>query len=153
MIIENLERKALGSGRLEKHFVQLQDLLSVLRKRQLPTEIITSINRDVQHINSFSGADRDLLRFARSSQTRILKQLEKEMKIVPKNHYRNLWMVLGMSAFGLPLGMIYGLMLDNLAFFSIGLPIGMGVGTMIGMAMDKRAGKEGRQLELEIKLR
>ncbi|ELR71624.1 hypothetical protein C900_02432 [Fulvivirga imtechensis AK7] len=148
MVIDNLERKNFGSGKLNKQCLQFEKLLEVLRKRELSTEIITSINRDIRQINSFAGNEQHLLRIVRSSQKRILNHLEKELKTVPKNHYRNLWMVLGMSAFGLPLGMVYGLMLDNIAFFSLGLPIGMGIGTLIGAVMDKKAGKEGRQLEL-----
>jgi adenine/guanine phosphoribosyltransferase-like PRPP-binding protein len=59
------------------------------------------------------------------TQSKILKTIEKELNIVPKNHFWNLWMILGMSAFGFPLGVAFALSIDNLAFIGIGLPVGM----------------------------
>ena len=73
------------------------------------------------------------------------------MKIVPINHYRNLWMVIGMSAFGLPLGVAYGTSIGNIGMMAIGLPIGMVIGIAIGTNMDKKALADGRQLSIEIK--
>ena len=76
---------------------------------------------------------------------------EKELKIVPKNYYRNLWMVLGMSAFGLPLGVAFGLSLGNIGLLAIGLPIGMAIGTLVGSKLDKKALESGKQLDIELK--
>ena len=78
----------------------------------------------------------------------IFRLLEKELKIVPKNYYRNTWLALGMATFGIPFGVIFGMALGNMAFMSIGLPIGMGIGMAIGEKMDQKAQKEGRQLNL-----
>ncbi len=77
--------------------------------------------------------------------------MEKELKIVPRNYYRTTWMVIGMAAFGIPMGAAFGASLGNMAFIGIGLPIGMAIGISVGMGMDKKALKEGRQLDLEIK--
>jgi hypothetical protein len=38
-----------------------------------------------------------------------------------------------------------------MAFLGVGLPIGMAMGMAIGTDMDKKAFKEGRQIDLEIK--
>lgn len=76
--------------------------------------------------------------------------LEKEHKIVPKNYYQSLWMLLGMAAFGLPIGAAFGASIGNMAFLSIGLPIGMVIGLAMGAGMDKKALKEGRQLDVEV---
>ena len=81
-----------------------------------------------------------------------MKQLEKELKWVTKNHYRTMWMMLGMTTFGLPLGVAFGAALGNMAFLGIGLPIGMAIGIGVGISMDQKAANEGRQLELEIKI-
>lgn len=78
----------------------------------------------------------------------LLKLLEKELKLVPKDHYRTRWMVVGMSAFGLPFGVVFGTSLGNMAYLGLGLPIGMGIGIAIGASMDEKAKKEGRQLTL-----
>jgi hypothetical protein len=77
--------------------------------------------------------------------------LESKHKIVPINHYRKLWVVLGMSAFGVPIGISLGLSLGSMGFLAIGFPIGMGIGAGIGSGMDKKALKEGRQLDFEVK--
>ena len=58
-----------------------------------------------------------------------------------------------MSALGLPLGLIYGLSMGNLGLIGIGLSIGMATGIVLGTKMDKKAQKEGRQLDVEVKIR
>ena len=68
-----------------------------------------------------------------------------------KNHYRNTWLALGMAAFGIPLGVAFGMSLRNLAFLGIGLSIGLAIGIAVGTGMDKKAFEEGRQMDLEIK--
>ena len=70
---------------------------------------------------------------------------------MPKKHYRNTWLAVGMAAFGIPLGLAFGATLGNMAFLGIGLPIGMVFGMSVGTNMDKKAFEEGRQLDLEIK--
>lgn len=55
-----------------------------------------------------------------------------------------------MAVFGLPIGIIIGFALDNMAFLGIGLPMGLAVGIAIGTGMDKKAQEEGRQLDIEI---
>jgi len=60
-------------------------------------------------------------------------------------------LAIGMSAFGIPFGVVFGASLDNMGYLGIGLPIGMAVGMVIGAGMDKKAFEEGRQLDLEYK--
>lgn len=56
-----------------------------------------------------------------------------------------------MAAFGVPLGVALGLILDNMGLIGIGLPIGMLIGLAVGAHMDKKALDEGRQIDFEIK--
>jgi len=58
-------------------------------------------------------------------------------------------MALGMSIFGVPMGLIFGNSLDNMGFMAIGIPIGMVIGMGIGAGMDKKAEVKGRQLDYE----
>jgi hypothetical protein len=60
-------------------------------------------------------------------------------------------MALGIAVYGVPLGLAFGVSLDNMAFLGIGIPIGLAIGIGVGNGMDKKALKEGRQLDLEIK--
>ena len=81
---------------------------------------------------------------------RIVHRVNKELKLVPKNYHRNQWMVLGMTVFGIPLGIAFASAIDNMSFLAIGLPIGMPIGMAVGANMDQKAAKEGRQLDVEI---
>ena len=77
--------------------------------------------------------------------------IEKELMLVPKNTFRNRWMAIGMAAFGIPIGMAFGVSMGNMAFLAIGIPIGMSIGIAIGTGMDKKAFEEGRQLDIDIR--
>jgi hypothetical protein len=144
-IIELKSRQNISTDiKLSKIYSQFEELLSELKKKELPQNIITTINKSVEQINSSTLTGTQLRKLVKQNQTTILKQTEKELKIVPKNYYRNLGTALGISL----LGMLIGLFIGQLLF---GLPIGMLIGIFIGSAMDKKAFNEGRQLNLEIK--
>jgi hypothetical protein len=134
----------------EKKYLVFSKLLKELRKKELPEDIIDPINMQIESINSFYGTTKELVKLMKKGQYAILKLLEKELKIVPKNYYRNLWMVLGMSAFGIPLGVAYGSLIGNMGMLGVGLPIGMVVGMAMGSAMDKKAKDSGKQLDLVV---
>ncbi|WP_297335063.1 hypothetical protein [Algoriphagus sp.] len=136
--------------KLMKAFVQFDNLLGELKKKDLSEDTVLLINQGVDQINSFSESEKELIKRIAKIQTGILSQVEKIHKVVVKNHYRNLWMALGMASFGLPLGVAFGMSLGNMAFLGIGLPIGMAIGIAVGSGMDKKASEEGRQIDLEI---
>lgn len=142
--IEN-DKKLFGN------YQNFENLLSELEQKEIPIEIKNFINHEIEEINSFSGSAIELLKRIKKAQSSILKRLEKDLKLVPKNYYRSIWLALGMSAFGIPIGLGIGLSLGNIAFLGIGLPIGMGIGIAIGTAMDKKAMDTGKQLDFEMK--
>ena len=117
----------------------------------MPEDIVNFVNQNIEDINSFSGSNRELRALMRKSQSRILNLLEKKLKLVPKNHYRNRWMAIGMTVFGIPLGAALGAGSGNTSSIAIGIPIGMVIGLAIGSGMDKKAFAEGKQLDLETK--
>jgi hypothetical protein len=100
------------------HFVMLIDKLN---KKKLTTNVINSINSNVDEINSYTGSEKELKKLLRKSRLKVIKLLEKELKLVTKNHSRNTWMALGMSIFGLPFGVEFGASLQNMCFIGIGL--------------------------------
>jgi hypothetical protein len=128
---------------------QLENLLTELRKRTLPDEIVANINSAIKLVNS--AKDVEFRNQIKKAQADILTLLEKELKMVPKNHYRNYWMAMGLAVFGVPIGVLYGLLNHNMAMLSFGLPIGLLVGMAVGASMDKKALKEGRLINIEIK--
>lgn len=120
-------------------FVQLKNLLAELRKREIPDAIVAAFNKETEAFNSFTGSAKDEIHQLGKTQRAILKIAEKELKLVSVNYYRTLWMVLGMSAFGIPMGVALGVSTKNMGLLAL------------GAGMDKKAKESGRQLNIEIK--
>ncbi len=125
-------------------YKQLGELVNVLDRKELPSEIVEFINQEIGHLNSISDADRHFVKTIKDKENKIIKLVEKKLKVVPKNYYRKLWLFLGMTAFGLPVGVVLGLSIGNMGLLAIGLPIGMAIGMGVGSSMDKKAFNEGR---------
>jgi len=152
MEIKELKKRPsfVHNKRLIGSYSQFDKLLMELRKKELLHEIVNSINNGIDLINSISESEKELRKQIKKTQSSILKLIEKEHKLVTKNHYRNTWFTLGMI-FGVPLGAAFGTSLGNMGLIGIGIPIGMVIGMAVGSGMDKKAFEEGRQIDLEIK--
>ena len=137
--------------KLKAAYNQFDLLLAELRKKDLPDSIVNTINEGVDQLNSSEASGKDFKKAIKATQARIIKQMEKEVKLVTKNYYRNTWFVLGMTAFGVPMGLAFSMSLGSMAYLGLGFPIGMAIGFAIGSNMDKKALNEGRQIDLEIK--
>lgn len=155
--MQTAEIKKLTEREILVNDKKLSDLYSLfnklceeLNKKELPYDLVDSINQKIDVINSFSGSDSDLLKLIRKTQAEILMLIEKELKLVTKNHYFKFWLAIGMTVFGLPLGVVFGTSLGNMAFLGVGIPIGLVLGIFVGKTMDKKAFEEGRQLDLEV---
>jgi hypothetical protein len=151
IIKPDLKPELLTDSKTKALYDQLQQLLNELEKKKISSETAEKVNRETALINSTDLREKDLHKMLKQKQNDIIKLLEKEHKIVPKNYYRNLWLAVGMGAFGLPIGVAFGLLIHNIALLSIGLPIGMAIGVVVGSSLDKKAEAEGRQLDVEIK--
>ena len=151
-LIELKERQDVASDlKLSKIYSQFGELLSELKMKALTQDILDFINECTENLNSSSLTGNEFIKLVKQKQVAILKQVEKQLKLVPKNHYRNLWMLFGMSGIGLPIGVTFGLSVGNMGLLGIGLPIGMMIGLAIGITMDKKALSEGKQLNFESK--
>lgn len=133
--------------KLAKASHNLSSLLDAIRLKEIPASTETKINEIVTGVNNFPGPDPQLIKQISSAQSAILKLLENELGLVGKNHYQLQWLALGMATFGIPLGVVFGAALGNMAFLGIGLPIGMAIGIAVGTSKDKQAKEEGRQLD------
>lgn len=138
-----------GNERLGKKFLQFEKLLNELRKRQLQDGLIIFINEHIKKVNEVQGSVGSIKRQLKRSQYQILKKVERELKLVVKNHYRNMWLGVGM-ALGVAIGSAIGTGSGNMSLLAIGLPIGMAIGIGYGTNLDKKAKEEGKQLDLEI---
>ena len=95
-----------------------------MNKKDLPDSVVVSINRDVEELNSISATGDEWRRIVKKKQARIIQQLEKELKLVPQYHYRNMWLAVEMAAFGIPLVVAIGVSFRNMVYLGIGMPIG-----------------------------
>ncbi|RYG43281.1 MAG: hypothetical protein EOO01_21585 [Chitinophagaceae bacterium] len=146
-----LNRPNIEIASVKKTYDQFEQLIREIRKSAVPVSISESIDQHIAELNAVTDNGHELRKVTRQKQNAILKSLEKELKVVPRNHYLKLWMALGMSAFGLPIGVAIGLSLGNIGLLAVGLPIGMGIGAAVGKNMDNKAVAEGRTLDIEIK--
>ena len=148
-MLQPLQPRTTDNGKLLKTFEKFGALVAVLNEKEMPAGPTRSVNEKIIAINAHAGPETDLLRDTEKAYTDTLKIIEKELGWVPKNYYTTIWMTLGMSAIGLPVGLCFSFFIDNMAFIAVGLPIGMGIGSFIGRAKDHKAEHEGKQLALK----
>lgn len=152
-ILELNPKTDLGSDtKLSAAYSQFSDMVKAVKEKELNPTVVAALNDGIQSINSTLLTGKDLTKLIKTKQQGILKLLEKEQKIVPKNYYRTMWMLLGMTSFGLPMGVAFGMAMGNIGLLGLGLPIGMAIGLAVGTSMDKKALTEGRQLAFEVKM-
>jgi hypothetical protein len=151
MPLKNFSPQFTGTQKktLVKQIQKFEKLLNALSNRDITDSVLETINAEVEKVNQAESASLLATQMTKSLQ-KILKIIEKEMNWVAKNHYRNMWLAIGMAAFGIPFGLVFSTALDNYAFIGIGLPIGMGIGIAIGTKKDTEAFEEGRQLDVEL---
>ncbi|MBT8263706.1 MAG: hypothetical protein KJN75_00065 [Muriicola sp.] len=116
----------------------------------MPENVLSTINGEIEILNAILDTDKAFKKGLGKAKNTIIKLLEKELKIVPKFYYRRLWMVLGMTVFGIPIGITFGAGTNNYGMLGVGIPIGMGIGIAIGTEMDRKAEVEGRQLDIDL---
>lgn len=142
------ELGATNKKRLQNAHQQMVKLLAALEKKEVPDVIQDEVDVKVANLNVFTGSEKEHARALEQTHRYLLRILQEKLNWVPKDYYRNQWMALGMSVFGLPMGVALGISLDNMAFMAAFLPIGMVIGMALGAGMDKKAAEEGRVLEM-----
>jgi hypothetical protein len=148
-IIELKEVQNISNNKsLDYTYSRFKELLQELRNEELSQKVIAYINKDIKEINSSADTDKILSKLLNQKHTKILTLVKKEYKLIPKVRYTTLWAVLGMIVFGLPLGIIYGKITDNMGIIGVGTPVGLGIGILVGMWLDNKVKKEGRQLNI-----
>src|SRR6056297_2717024 len=90
--------------KLSKIANQFELLIEELKRKKLPDNLVQFINSKIEEINSINDSSKKLKSQIKKNQSKIIEQVEKKIKIVPKNHYRNTWLALGLAVFGVPIG-------------------------------------------------
>ena len=150
MKIEKLERRT-GSDqnkRLTKAYDAISNLIEALNNKDLPEDIAKSINSDIYNINFYKESNRDLLKLLNKTNKQIIELIEKKLGLVKKNHYQNSWM-----AYGMLIGVVFTSIAQNFiedATWSspaMGISMGLIFGLLAGKNRDKKAEKDGLQLD------
>lgn len=146
MTIENYKNKEELSQNKKyvKASSKMQDLIVALNKKEIPEEIISTINKDIKTLNLFVGTDKQIIKLTKKTTAKILKFVDTKLKLVSKHHYRNVGMIMGML-----FGPIVTLPFDGFGYSGVGMVFGMAIGIAIGTNLDKKAAKEGKQLDVE----
>ena len=138
-----------STSRIGKRYGQMEALLEALDRRDLKDPFLSNLNGIIDSFNAASSAN--WKKNVRTAHAAVLKTMSKDSDLHTINQNRNMWMAVGMAAFGIPMGAAFGAALGNMAFIGIGMPVGMAIGIAVGTAMDKKAKDEGRQLDIELK--
>lgn len=77
----------------------------------------------------------------KSLMKKVLLHLEKNHKLIVPGHYANYYMTVGI-AIGLPFGTLLSFLCKS-QIIGIGLPVGIGLGLLIGYGFDKKARNAG----------
>ena len=153
MKIESLKRRkgTEKNKKINNAYDKMQRLIEALDKKDIPSDVLTTINEHIESINSFNGTEKELTKIVNKTYKHVLNFIEKDLNLVPKNHFRALWILYGSLA-GVVLTSIftnfYFVNLDGLAI-SI-LPIAVAVGIIFGTVMDNNARKKDRQIDLVV---
>ncbi len=138
------------STRVTKKYKKLFLLIEELENHNLTPDTESAVNTIITNYNAYNGPAEKLGRTIGKARVDILRVVEKNMKLIPKNAMLIRWMGIGMSAFGISLGAAYFVVLGNMAFMGVGIGIGLSIGVAIGAGLDNKAKKENRQLNIEL---
>lgn len=149
-MIKLIERPEISSNeKAARYYRQLNMLHKSLENREWTNEIKEFLNQSTNTMNQLSNEDKKFIRRVKIHEHLITEYIEKKTKIVPKAYYKKKWFTLGLGVFGMPIGIIIGNVTGNMGLLGIGLPFGLLIGQFVGSSMDKRAAREGRQLDFE----
>ena len=152
MKVVSLKRResAFDFPKADELYIQFNSFVDELNNRSISENTINAINREVEEINSFTESGVGMKSLILKKLAVILKLLEKEHKLVPKNYYQNNNLLKDSVVFGVPIGVVIGLITKDMAVISVGMVIAMAFSFVRGRIMDKKALKEGRQFSGEL---
>lgn len=79
---------------------------------------------------------------------RMVDAVRKQFDLTTPNYFQSRWTALGILVFGIPLGLVFSMSIDNYAFLGMGIPVGLAIGIAIGADKDKKAKEAGKLMEI-----
>jgi hypothetical protein len=136
-----------ASKGLTRANMRLQSLLHAISEKEVSEEVKVSINQFIEAANAAASNDAKAHKKAlNKGYNQITKLIQKEHGYVVKGSQMALWMVIGMVSFGTAIGVVFGIVMENMGLMGIGYGFGMAIGLAIGAVMEEKARKEEKQL-------
>ena len=129
---------------------RFDQLLQEVHRMELPPEVIVELNTELEKLELLSAFDKKFFKQLKKSKAVLLTILYQEVRVVSKNHYRDLWIALGLFAIGIPLGIFLMFFLNGSSAIAIGIALGSAMGIVIGNNLDRQAEAEGRQMTIRL---
>ena len=129
---------------------QFEQLIQEIQRMELPPEVIVELNTELEKLELQLVFQKKFYEQIKTSKAVLLNILFKEVGVVPINHYRDLWIALGLSGIGLPLGIFLSFFMDNSSAIALGIALGCSMGIVIGSNLDNQAEAEGRQMAIRL---
>jgi hypothetical protein len=136
--------------KVERSLRQYNKLLKQLQGRPLQPETEQFITHQIATIKTFNLQLKPSSRKIDQSKRQLLSYLQKNEGIYAKNHFMTLYMAVGMTAIGLPAGIIFSFIVDNTAFIGVGLPVGLSIGLAVGRQKDLQIKAKGKQINYSV---
>lgn len=136
----------------QKRISRLSFVIDELNKKHLPVETVRILNDTISTLLDMNPRTPQYPKALNKVLNKVLEIVREKHQIVTKNYYRNLWMPIGMSAFGLPIGVALSVAVDNFAFIGSMLPIGLVIGMAYGSQLDKKAADENKVIDMEVEV-
>ncbi len=138
------------SKRLYRRYTKFNQLIDELNTHDIPKAIVRDINEHIEALNKKSTTDENFIQDFNRMANFIIDSIENRLLLSTKNYYRNLWINSGLTVIGIPLGVALVVVLNNLYYIGLGLPLGVLIGLLIGTNMDRKLINSNRQLDVEI---
>ncbi len=149
MHIHHLEISADGDSNIYGSISNLNILISEIESKNIPEEVCYKINYQIDKVNSFSKEHEvKIKKQLEITVHRILHILKRDLGIIPENYYRNQYLALGMTVFGLPLGALIATLTGNTSYLAFGMLLGIPIGIAIGSKKDQIADKENKVIKI-----
>ena len=145
----HIHQELASDKKYNRSLSKLSSLIEAINQKNVPQSFSDLSNQKILELDRLTGPVRKHRKALDQTYQDLMTRARKELNLVTKNYYQNLWMALGLSVFGVPMGIGLSFALRGDislmgAFLAMGLPIGLA----IGAGMDKKAAKEGRQLDI-----
>ena len=135
------------NNKIKKEYTSFAKLTSGLLEKNLSSEVLEFANTEINLLNTFIIFDKKLLKALRKSKNKLIEFIVSNSEFVPKDYYRQRWMVYGImigSVIGASSSSFPG---DNSTIASAAMPIIMVIGMGLGAEKDKRIILDGKQLD------